>query len=138
MENEYQSIKVPIMHRSVPYVYLKMSNDCNRYRLSANYKYLNENYNLKMNFIRDLEKIYNNNNKFFNIVDNKIIIKDRVQAAKYQTWEVGDDFNKLNITRIIFEATTILILHRDYKGDINHSLFYASTDDIDLNIFLGE
>lgn len=141
--NDSLSLKIPILHRTVPYIYIKTSITCNSYRLSGNYKYLNEHYNLKINFIRDLDKINNDNknNKYF-ILDNNnnINIKD---GDKWQKWKIGSDTNnELHISRLIVDsalgASTIIILQRKYFEDINYSIFFSSTNYFNINSFLQE
>ena len=127
------SLKIPIMHRTVPYVYIKMSLINDRYRLSANYKYLNEQYKLKMSFIRNFEDIYNHNNKYFEIIDNMITIKDHKNQTSSQSWEMGSGENTLKIIRIIYIDSSLIYLFREYKGVKNCSIFFSSTELSSIN-----
>jgi len=133
---EYSSLKIPITYRSAPYVYIKINNNSKRYRLSCNYKYLNEHYGLKMKFIRDLDNIYYPINKYFNIVDNEILINNDLDSL-YQTWDLGSDENTLKITRILNDDVVFLILHRVYDGEYDYSIFYGSKKYNTINELLG-
>ena len=135
------SIKIPILHRTIPYVYIKASTVCNSYRLSGNYKYLNEHYQLKINFIRDLHKVekYHWANKYFNIDNNCNIEIDL--NSNWQTWNLSDTPNNiLTINRLIVKDalgdSTIIVLNRNYNSDLNSSLFFASSEYFSINQFL--
>lgn len=137
------SIKIPILHRTIPYIYIKASTVCNSYRLSGNYKYLNEHYNLKINFIRDLTKIseWNWNNSYFNI-NNDVSIGIKTKHD-WQTWNLSHDtHNSLSINRLIIKSdkgdSTIIILNRDYRGETNSSVFFSSNCYYNINQFLEE
>ncbi len=136
MEN-YESYKVPISHRTSPYVYMRLSSIDHAYRLSGNYKYLNEHYNLKLNFIRDLDKVYDKNkdNELFIIEDNHIKIKE---INKWQTYSFGTVDNALLVYRILLGTDTIMVLHRKYKGEDDFSLFFSSTTLYNINQRLEE
>lgn len=145
-ETDDINFKIPILHRTVPYVYVKMNNLNNRYRLSCNYKYLNEHYGLQINFIRDLTKIEYPVNTFFKIIDNKIKLSDlsdlsdlkNLEKVVNQTWELGDENNSLKIVRLIHDKCTIIIFHRVFKEDENYSIFYASDSIPNINTFLKD
>lgn len=135
-------IKLPILHRSTPYVYVKMDLSSKSYRLSANYKYLNEQYNLKINFIRDFNKIDCVNNKYFSVDttdDISVLLKN---STEWQTWNMGDSVKGLLISRLIVtegsDTNTIIVLKRFYDDDINYSLFFASTKYYTIDQFLGD
>jgi hypothetical protein len=136
------SIKIPILHRTIPYVYIKASTVCNSYRLSGNYKYLNEHYNLKINFIRDLIKIDGNHwdNKYFSIDPfGNVTTKEK---SLWQEWclNAAQD-NTLMIYRLIIKDekgdSTLIILNREYKDEKNSSVFFASNCYYNINQFLS-
>ena len=139
MEQKAITLKVPVLYRSVPYVYIKMNNIDNRYRLSGNYKYLNEHYGLKINMIRDFDKIEHSSNKYFSIVDNSI---DLFKKSDWQNWKMGEGDNTLLVQRMIInhekENHTIIILTRNFKGDINSSIFFCSPSYYNINHFLED
>ena len=141
---ETENVKVQITKNALPYIYLKISDDSNRYRLSANYRYINEHYNFKMNFIRNLDNIFPQNNKIFTIQDNKINISsdiDKIVEEEIEEIEeivVGKGLNTLNIIKIIIGCTSIILFKRIYHDDENHSLFFASTKYNTINQFLEE
>ena len=142
-ESENINFKIPILHRTVPYVYVKMNNFNNRYRLSCNYRYLNEHYGLKINFIRDLTKLEKLENTFFKITDNTIKLNDLnmlkdLKKVVNQTWELGSDKNTLKIVRLIHDKCTMIIFHRIFENDENYSIFYASKTIPNINTFLKD
>ncbi len=146
-------IQIPIMYRSVPYVYIKINDVDNKYRLSANYKYLNEHYNLRMNMIRDFNKIdiketinpitkESTNQKetpWFVIYNNSTIVVRCEQ--EWQNWEMGSGNNTLNVKRIIIpqgdSISTIMIFYRRYFDEYNCSLFFSSNKFYNINELLG-
>jgi len=134
---KYESHKVPISEGSAPFVYMRLALDDKSYRLSGNYKYLNDHYNLKLNFIRDLEKIYpeNQTNTLFKIENNMILIKDLLNWKKF---EFGESDNTLNVYRLLLGEDSIMILHRNYLGDEDYSLFFSSTKLYNINQKLKE
>ena len=133
----YESFKVQISHKTSPYIYMRLSLDDRSYRLSGNYKYLNEHYNLKLNFIRDLGKVYDQNkdNELFIIDDDRIEIKE---INKWQKYSFGTIDNSLLVYHILLGTDTIMILHRNYKGDEDFSLFFSSNNLYNINQKLGE
>ena len=126
--DDFINKKIQISYREVPYIYVKMSTINNSYRLSANYKYLNEQYNLKINFLRNLDTLFNN--EIFIIKDQGIHLNKKFMDMS-QSWRIQDnELNNLNVTRLILNdkyENSIIILKRDYFGDINYSLFFCST-----------
>lgn len=133
------SLRVPVLFRSVPYVYIKMNSIDNRYRLSGNYKYLNEHYGLRMNMIRDFTKIDNHSNRYFEIVSGIAYVK---HESDWQNWKMGKDNNILTIQRRIVQhkdiSNTIMILTRKYYDETNSSIFFCSNQHYDINQFLDE
>jgi len=133
--------KVPIFNRSVPYIYIKMNDIDSKYRVSSNYKYLNEQYNLKINFIRDLDKISNKNNEFFILDSSNIKPVGDFELIKCEI----NDTNYTNIYKTIItekvynktETTTLMIIERVYREDINYSVFFTSTLYYSLDEFIG-
>jgi len=134
MEN--LSLKVPVLHRTAPFIFLKMNKYNKNYRLSANYKYLNSKYDLKMNFIRDLDKIHYPDNKFFTIKENVIYLKKNNNIQEWLLKESED--NTLYISKIIYDDTSIMVLKRIFQDDINYSIFFGSLSYYNLNHFLEE
>lgn len=129
--SDHTSLKIPIMHRNNPYIYIRINNNDDHYRISMNYKYLNEHYNLKLKFIRDFSKIDNHDNKFFKIVDDIIYPKN---IGYTQTITLGTDRNKCIIYRIIYEKTSIMIFKRMYEDSPeNYSIFFASENISNIN-----
>lgn len=126
------SLKIPIMHQTCPYIYLRIGQDSNRYRISMNYKYLNEHYNLNLNFIRDLSKIHNHDNIFFKIENNIIYPKN---IGHTQTIKLGNNNNnKCIVHKIIYKKTCIMVFERIFEDEVsNFSIFFASENINNIN-----
>jgi len=143
MEKKESVLKVPILHRTVPYIYVKMNDTDEKYRISANYKYLNEHYNLKIGMIRDFSKINikeNNNQKetpWFVIYNKTIQVR---HEQEWQNWEMGSGDNTLIVKRIIIPhddgMSTIIIFYRRFKEEYNCSLFFSSDKFYSINELL--
>ncbi len=129
--------KIKLYTRNLPYIYLKYNINSNRYRISSNYEFLNKNYDLKIQYIRDLNKI-DKNNILFNIKDKCITLKDDDKFDKDTFKE--DDLNFVNVYKYInhnFKKTIIFIFKRVYKDDINYSIFFSSDVFYSLNEYLN-
>lgn len=74
------NIKIQLFHETDPFIYIQHDLNSKRYRISTNYEFLNNEYNLKIQFIRDFNNIkkiisnkYNKHHKnnIFDIFDYK-------------------------------------------------------------------
>ncbi len=139
MENT-SVLKIPILHRTVPYIYVRMEHLTNRYRVSANYQYLNSNYGLKLSLIRDLEKIFNQDNKYFKIKDSQIL--KETTTDNWQDWNMIHEGNSLLISRLLVQRkdslTSLIVLNRNFEDDKDSSIFFASDKYFTIDQFLED
>lgn len=130
------SIQIPLTTYNSPYIFVKINDIDDRYRISVNYKYLNENYNLKLKMIRNFDQIKNTCNQYFKIVDNQIYFESDKQ------WVLGTEKNSVIIDRRIItennHKSTIIFFKRIYNDTVNQSLFFSSDYYNTINEFLKE
>lgn len=133
--------KLNLFTSNSPYFYIKLSHCSNTYRISLNYEFLNKTYGLKLKFIRNLSKIHQQYNKYFNI-NNKIVLFNKDVFHESSEIIISDD-NKIIINKIIIDGlnnndkTSLFIFKRIYKNDINYSILFCSTVNYTLDEFLN-
>ena len=149
-------IKVPLMLQSdkdEPFYIIKMNKSNNLYRVSLNYEHINKLYGLRINFIRNLEKVSNRSNKLFKISNDKISINpDFKLLNNLYKIEKDEAFiknfeDKINCCKIIKYSfidkydsngvTTIFIIKRDYENDCNFSILFSSVKFYNIDDFLA-
>ncbi len=133
--------KICLLHKFSPFIFLKLDYESARYRISTNYEFLNKNFNLKINYIRDLEKVDRLDNSIFEIKDNKIIpdqeyfksFRIDVSSTNYCTVHKYLDKTEENVSSIlIFERVYI---EKDEK-DTNYSILFVSDEFFSFNSYL--
>lgn len=148
-------IKVPLMLQSdkdEPFYIIKMNKANNLYRVSLNYEHINKLYGLRINFIRNLDKISNRSNKLFKISNDKIsinpdfkLLNNLYKIEKFETFikNFEDKINNCKIIKYIFidkynsnNVSSIFILKREYKADCNYSILFSSTSFYSIDDFL--
>ncbi len=129
--------KIGLLSRTSPFIFLKLDKISDRYRISANYKYLNTTFNLKINYIRDLGKIQNSVNGLFTIQESgiqdisdvfkrfKVKVENNNYCIVYKHLEEDDD-----------TKNSILIFERYHNGTINYSVLFVSTEFFNIDQYL--
>lgn len=149
-------IKVPLMiqkDKDEPFYIIKMNKLNNLYRVSLNYEHLNKLYGLRINFIRNLEKVSNKSNKLFKISGQIISInpefkltnnlykvekdegfvknyEDKINCCKIIKYSFIDKYDQNNVT-------TIFIIKRDYEDNCNFSILFSSVNFYNIDDFLA-
>ena len=149
-------IKVPLMiqkDKDEPFYIIKMNKLNNLYRVSLNYEHLNKLYGLRINFIRNLEKVSNKSNKLFKISGQTISInpefkltnnlykvekdegfvknyEDKINCCKIIKYSFIDKYDQNNVT-------TIFIIKRDYEDNCNFSILFSSVNFYNIDNFLA-
>ena len=149
-------IKVPLMvqkDKDEPFYIIKMNKLNNLYRVSLNYEHLNKLYGLRINFIRNLEKVSNKSNKLFKISGQTISInpefkltnnlykvekdegfvknyEDKINCCKIIKYSFIDKYDQNNVT-------TIFIIKRDYEDNCNFSILFSSVNFYNIDDFLA-
>lgn len=147
-------VKTPLMIDLEPFFYIKMDKECNKYRVSFNYDHLNKMYDIKFNFIRNLNKINIKNNCVFNIVNDKVNVNLNLIEEQHERYIIEKkEFNvkvldskitnSCHITKFIFknkftptDITTIFVLRRLYDTDVNYSMLFSSYKYYKIDDFL--
>lgn len=135
-----------------PFYIIKMNKSNNLYRVSLNYEHINKLYGLRINFIRNLEKVSNRSNKLFKISNDKIsinpdfkLLNNLYKIEKDETFikNFEDKINNCKIIKYIFidkynsnNVSSIFILKREYKADCNYSILFSSTSFYSIDDFL--
>jgi len=130
--------KISIFDNPLPFFYIKMDKLSNKYRISLNYEYLNIKYNLKINYIRDLDKI--DKNLLFEICNENNVSIEESPAVRYikDEFKITDD-NYLEISKYeddYYVGTVFYIFKRVYKDDVSYSVLFFSDIFFNLNMFL--
>jgi len=142
--------KIPLMIGKEPYFYLKLSKDSNLYRLSLNYEYINKVFNIKLKFIRNLNKVLLKKNNIFTIDKSKIYdFKNTVSSIyniiidEYDICVFSQPNNKCYVSKYTFinklddsDVTTIFIVNRSYNYEENYSILFSSNMYYDIDTFL--
>jgi len=125
--------KLSLFDSKLPFVFIKIAKYSNNYRISTNYEFLNLNYNLKINYIRDVKKI--DKNHLFEISSKNFKIKDKLSFLK--KLHISND-NYIKIYNYIDKNynTSIYIFERVYNNDINVSLLFTSEIFYNINDYL--
>ena len=145
-------IKVPLMVKQEPFYIIKMNKANNLYRVSLNYEHLNKLFGLKINFIRNLNKISNKANKVFKITKDEIVLNsdydfksNLYKVEKFETLvkNFEGNINNCKIIKYVFvdkydsnNVSSIFILKREYKTDCNYSILFSSTSFYNIDDFL--
>lgn len=136
-----------------PFYIIKMNKANNLYRVSLNYEHLNKLFGLRINFIRNLEKVSNKSNKLFKISGETISINPDFKLSNnlYKV-EKDEGFiknyeDKINCCKIIKysfidkydpnNVTTIFIIKRDYEDNCNFSILFSSINFYNIDDFLA-
>ncbi len=149
-------IKVPLMiqkDKDEPFYIIKMNKLNNLYRVSLNYEHLNKLYGLRINFIRNLEKVSNKSNKLFKISGQTISINPefkltnnlyKVEKDEGFVKNYEDKINCCKIIKYLFidkydqnNVTTIFIIKRDYEDNCNFSILFSSVNFYNIDDFLA-
>lgn len=121
-----------------PHFYVKVDPNDKRYRISASFKYLNEIWDLKINIIRNINKI--KENKILNPnYDNTII--------NFKGWAVDNENFYFDQTEILdttvsrlFDPknnTVLFLITREFQGNYNTAVVFFSKDFWNLNSYLA-
>lgn len=146
------NIRIQLFKETNPFIYIQNDLDSRRYRISTNYEYLNSKYNLKIQFIRDLNKLDKRIGSQNLIMDwlihkeqQSIYFKDDIQL---NVEELEFKFNSDSIWNIfkVFRysygdkehnnRTSILIFNKKFGNDSGYSLFFASESFLNIEDFL--
>lgn len=111
-----------------PYFFIKWACADKRYRISASFKYLNTNYGLHINIIRDFNKIKaedaTDKIKYLLSLINKLSAKNITAGLNYSSY--CDDA----------EETEIFFIEREYNGEINKVIVFFSLKHWSFNDYL--
>ena len=149
-------IKVPLMiqkDKDEPFYIIKMNKLNNLYRVSLNYEHLNKLYGLRINFIRNLEKVSNKSNKLFKIsgqiinINPEFKLTNNLYKVEKDEGFVKNYEDKINCCKIIKysfidkydqnNVTTIFIIKRDYEDNCNFSILFSSVNFYNIDDFLA-
>jgi len=132
--------KIKLFDTPLPFVYVKISSISNRYRISANYEFLNTKYNLKINYIRKLSKI-DQNELFY--VDNNLInfMDDSIEL--FETFDLSDKVNTnyIEVYKYIdpvHKNTIIYFFKRVFNNDVSSSVLFVSDIFFNLNLYFTQ
>lgn len=122
-----------------PHFFIKVDTIDKRYRISASFKYLNQTWDLKINIIRDLNKI--NYNKIITESDDSIIFSDEALKILPQYNIYFDNISGIDnvyIQRMFdpINSTVIFIITRTHKEDQNTTVIFFSKDFWEINSYL--
>jgi hypothetical protein len=160
MENNNLNIRVQLFHEPNPFIYIQHDLDSKRYRVSTNYQYLNTEYNLKIQFIRnfgqyDLETLINN--PLIEILkhpsksQNELTYSVYFKTKQYQelefknsiTNETNNISNNLKIFKYIYGSvnnnnrTSVIIFNKKFGNDSNYSMLFVSEQFANVIDFLN-
>lgn len=104
-------------NEALPYFFIKWAPDDKRYRVSTSFKYLNKTYGLRINIIRDVSKI----------ADNNIFEKFIQKFKELPFFELN---NSLHYKTYLDQEhkTEIFMVERDYLGEKNTMYVFFSLD----------
>lgn len=136
-----------------PFYIIKMNKLNNLYRVSLNYEHLNKLYGLRINFIRNLEKVSNKSNKLFKIsgqiinINPEFKLTNNLYKVEKDEGFVKNYEDKINCCKIIKysfidkydqnNVTTIFIIKRDYEDNCNFSILFSSANFYNIDDFLA-
>ena len=121
-----------------PHFFIKLDNTEKRYRISASFKYLNENWGLKINIIRDMNKIPKSS-LITKTADN-LSFDSEIASDLGLELDRRTDIQDLVIERI-FDAnseTVVFIISRTYDSDRNTALVFFSKNFWNVEEFFNE
>ncbi len=135
-DDDFNTTEIPILLKEVPlqdthpYFYLKWFRHNKRFRISISFKYLHKHWDLRVNIIRNLEKISEDNLKFiYELLKNgsafrKINYKDKQNNLGF--WHLVDSEN----------SGEIFLFDRIYHGEKSSLLVFFSEKHWDMNSYL--
>ena len=156
------NIRIQLFKESNPFIYIQNDLDSKRYRISTNYEYLNSKFNLRIQFVRDFNKLEKLGSKRSDIKTNTLIewliFKDQQSIYfkdpssvevdemefKYNSVAVNDTWNIFKIFKYTFgtyeqkNRTSVLIFNKKFGDDSSYSLFFSSEKFVNLDEFLLE
>jgi hypothetical protein len=140
--NPNLNIKIQLFKEPNPFIFIQNDLYSKRYRISTNYKYLNEQYGLKIQFLRDFNKIENlPKNSLFKVGGGYSMNSIYFTTREYQDLEfrhepIADTKTGFKVSHYNYgslkngDRTVLFIFNKDYEEmgetDTNYSLFFAS------------
>jgi len=123
---EFNTTEIPIQIKDItdgiqPHFYLKWFPDNKRYRVSISYRFLHRTWDLRVNIIRDLNRISNNNMEFIYKLFKK-------HCSKESKISFLDENNKLGFLHIIDSKNhaEFFLFERIFCGEKNRLLVFIS------------
>lgn len=129
-ETEITKVPIGIVKDTQPYFFIKWARNDKRYRVSASFKYLNTNYGLHINIIRDLNK-----ESTINPPANKI--KFLLSLLNNQDYNIISSTLKYVNYIDKDEETEIFFIKRSFNGEDNHVLVFFSLKYWSLNDYVN-
>jgi hypothetical protein len=160
MENNNLNIRIQLFHEPNPFIYIQHDLESKRYRVSTNYQYLNTEYNLKIQFLRNFNQYHSDeliNNPLIEVLKhpgkntNELTYSIYFKFKQYQELEfkniTGTDndliSNNLKIFKYIYgtieesNRTSVIIFNKKFGNDSNYSLLFTSEKFINIIEFLS-
>lgn len=119
---------------SQPHFFIKVDTIDKRYRISASFKYMNQTWDLKINIIRDLNKIFQNKI----IKPNAGVISPDIISKLQENRIHIDKLNNIPDVEVMrlfdpIRNTFVFIITRSFKENKNTSVVFFSKDFWDIN-----
>lgn len=142
--NPNLNIKIQLFKEPNPFIFIQNDLYSKRYRISTNYKYLNEQYGLKIQFLRDFNKIESlPRNSLFKVVRGSANYSDSMYFTTREYQDLEFKHEPIADTKTCFKVsyynygslknsdrTVLFVFHKVYEEigetDTNYSLFFAS------------
>jgi hypothetical protein len=152
------NIKLQLFYEKDPFIFIQNNLNSKRYRISTNFEYLNKQYNLKLQYIRDFDNLHPLYKKLKNELFEIIKHKDGNSSICFKNQDKFEELifkieadNGLNILKIykyisgnkkLKNRSSLIIFNKigydlnNIESSSNYSLFFASENNTTLEDIL--
>ncbi len=142
------NIRIQLFREPNPFIYIQHDLSSKRYRVSTNYKYLNEEYKLKIQFIRNFSALdIKHENSLIEILSHSSLnFSVFFKCTNFEELEFKHEneygtsslklFKFIDGSKECNNRTSIIIFNKRYLAETSYSLFFTSEKFNNIDEFL--